>query len=128
MDGFRPDYLERDITPNINYLGKKFSWVCKMFDFADTSFALLYAVWQKSLAPFLRPVNRLENNDVKPFLGSKNSHFQNKAKCKRRILFAWELKQFLYQWLRTSPGFKTEAGVTPKCPTRIWESTSSAET
>ena len=22
MDGFRPDYLDRNITPNINYLGK----------------------------------------------------------------------------------------------------------
>jgi len=23
MDGFRPDYLDRNITPNINYLGEK---------------------------------------------------------------------------------------------------------
>ena len=22
LDGFRPDYLDRNITPNINYLGK----------------------------------------------------------------------------------------------------------
>ena len=53
MDGFRPDYLERDITPNINYLGKKFSWVCKMFDFVDTSFAFLYTVDKKALLLFL---------------------------------------------------------------------------
>lgn len=25
MDGFRPDYLDRNLTPNINYLGKKIS-------------------------------------------------------------------------------------------------------
>ena len=25
MDGFRPDYLDRNITPNINYLGKMIS-------------------------------------------------------------------------------------------------------
>ena len=53
MDGFRPDYLERDITPNSNYLGKKFSWVCKMFDFADTSFAFLYTVDKRPLLLFL---------------------------------------------------------------------------
>ena len=102
LDGFRPDYLERDITPNINYLGKKFSWVCKIFDFAYTSFAFSFAVDKNSLAPFLRPVNRLENNDIRTFPSSKTSHFQNKAKCKRRILFPWALKQFLYQWHRTS--------------------------
>ena len=49
MDGFRPDYLERNITPNINYLGKKFSWVCKMFDFA----AFLYTVDKRPLLLFL---------------------------------------------------------------------------
>ena len=52
MDGFRPDYLERNITPNINYLGKKFSWVCKIFDFA-ASFAFLYTVDKKALLLFL---------------------------------------------------------------------------
>ena len=52
MDGFRPDYLERDITPNINYLGKKFSWVCKIFYFA-ASFAFLYTVDKKALLLFL---------------------------------------------------------------------------
>ena len=28
MDGFRADYLDRKITPNINYLGKNFPLIC----------------------------------------------------------------------------------------------------
>ena len=42
MDGFRPDYLDRNITPNINYLGKKmWSLIVKKTEKIDRKASLL---------------------------------------------------------------------------------------
>ena len=56
-----------------------------MFDFADTSFAFLYTVDKKSLAPFQRPVNHLENNDFRLFPSSKTLTFKTRLNEKEEF-------------------------------------------
>ena len=45
MDGFRPDYLDKNITPNINYLGKMIlSFIAREADGYLTYFTLRISV------------------------------------------------------------------------------------
>ena len=80
MDGFRPDYLDKNITPNINYLGKMIpSFIAIQADLNLTYFTL--GIFLNKSVQGGKAQNRL-NSRYRPL--SHGGHFEsqeNKKLC-----------------------------------------------